>query len=272
MKTKKVFLSVFLPVLILISPIKTMAWGAQGHQLVVDMALSLLSPQAKQKVLAILNSGTPTAPDDAAVFMDKVRGGVVPQYKFMDDWHFVNMEKNQTYAQVASKNDVVYNLQRMITFFNSKTNVSPDSLKLNLEILFHLMGDIAQPLHDGYGSDRGANFDLVTTPVFNMPNNNLHHVWDVIIIQEGKITLQTSLAYYHKLTPAAIAAINQGTTTSWMTQARTYLPQVYACKPVTHGTVTLTQAYLDSNVPIVQQQLVYAAVRLANVLQKSFGS
>ena len=57
-----------------------------------------------------------------------------------------------------------------------------------------------------------------------------------------------------------------------MLQARSYLPQVYACHPQKGVMVNVPKSYLDANVSIVQQQLVYAASRLANVLQKAFGS
>jgi hypothetical protein len=269
MKTKRAILACIIT-LSLIKPVKTLAWGAQGHRLVVDMALSLISPQAKQNVLAAI--GNSYSPDLAAVWMDSVRINRVPEYSYMDNWHFLNMEANQTYSQVASQSDVVYNLQRVIDFFNAGTTVSPDSLRRNVLILFHLMGDITQPLHDGYGSDRGANDDLVTTPVYNGTDNNLHHVWDDIIIQVGHVNLQSLLTYYHNLSPATVSTITQGNTIDWAMQARSYLPQVYSCNPSPHSTTALSMQYLKSNVPIVQQQLVFAAVRLAGVLQKTFGS
>ena len=271
MKTKKAILACII-ILSLIKPVKTLAWGAQGHRLVVDMALSLVSPQTKQNVLAAI--GNSYSPDLAAVWMDSVRINRVPEYSYMDNWHFLNMEANQTYPQVASQSDVVYNLQRMITFFNARPTptVSSDSLKRNILILFHLMGDITQPLHDGYGSDKGANDDLVTTPVYNSTDNNLHHVWDDIIIQVGHVNLQSLLTYYHNLSPATISTITQGNTIDWAMQARSYLPQVYSCNPSPNSKVAISLQYLKSNVPIVKQQLVFAAVRLAGVLQKTFGS
>jgi len=270
MKIKKTIALLLAIILIAGSTTKTYAWGAQGHRLVVETAVSLLTPQVRQKVLAALGSNYTS--DLAAVWMDSVRINHVCKNKYTSDWHFLNMEANQTYAQVANKNDVVYNLQRVIGSFDHIQTLSKDSLKQNLRILFHLMGDITQPLHDGYGSDWGANYDTVTTPKFNVKDNNLHHVWDDTIIQEGKLSAATCLTYYHSMTPAKLAQIKQGTTTAWMLQARTYLPNVYACHPVRPGTTALTLNYLDINVPVVQQQLVFAAVRLAAVLQKAFGN
>jgi hypothetical protein len=269
MKTKKNIVLLALSLCMLL-PAKIFAWGAQGHRLVVETAFSILSPQAKARILALFGT---YSPDLAATWMDSVRINHVPKYQYMSSWHFLNMEANQSYSQVASQGDVVYNLQRMVNFFNNlPPNISPDSLRTNLKILFHLMGDITQPLHCGYGSDLGANDDPVTTPRFNVSGNNLHHVWDDIIIQEGRINLQTCENYYHQLSPAQIQRILQGNTIYWMQQARSYLPQVYACRPTPRVNTNLTLSYLDSNVPVVQQQLVLAAVRLASVLNKAFGS
>ena len=39
----------------------------------------------------------------------------------------------------------------------SSKRLSPDQQKKNLFILFHLVGDIHQPLHVGYSSDKGGN-------------------------------------------------------------------------------------------------------------------
>lgn len=252
----------------LIKPAASIAWGAQGHRLVVETALSILSPQARQKVLKAL--GPHYTPDLAAVWMDSVRINNVQKYKYMKKWHFVNMEANQTYAQVAGRNDAVYNLQRVIGALNNVHAYSADSLKQNLRILFHLMGDISQPLHVGYGYDLGGNSDGVTTPKFNVAGNNLHHVWDDVIIQEGKINLQTCTAYYKTLSAPARQMIARGDTKAWLAQARSYLPAVYACHPSLHQTTPLTIAYLDTNVSVVQQQLVCASIRLADVLEKAF--
>jgi len=270
MKTKKLIACLFLSISLIGLPRRSHAWGAQGHRLIIETALSLISPKAKQKVLAAL--GTGYSSDLAAVWMDSVRINKIYKYKYMKNWHFLNMEANQTYPQVANHNDVVFNLQRVMDAFDQKKKLSADSLKQNLRILFHLMGDITQPLHCGYGSDLGGNLDMVSTPKYNMNGNNLHHVWDDVIIDEGHISRQVLLAYCKALTAARSAAVKQGNATSWMQQSRTCLTAVYACHPNKTGTTALTLKYLDGNVPVVKKQLGYAAIRLADVLQRYFGS
>lgn len=251
-------------------PLLSFGWGATGHKLVVSTAFQMLKPATKQKVLKFLN-GYPL--DNAAVWMDSVRMNHVAGWGYMNSWHFLNMNDGQTYQEVKSNSDVVYNLGRVIAALETNKNLPADTVYLDLLVLFHLAGDISQPLHVGYGNDLGGNKISVHTAKYNGSKNNLHHTWDDIIIQEGKINQKSCLAYYKKLTPAQISSIKSGTAVDWMAQARAYLKtNVYAFTMAPHGTSNLSLEYLDSNVPVVQQQLVYASIRLAGVLEKAFGS
>src|ERR1700722_10315975 len=157
-------------------------WGKQGHELIVEIAMSLLNPAAKQRVMEILD-GYPI--DNAAVWMDSVRR-IVPEWRSMDNWHFLNMDKGQTYAEAGSDSDVVFRLNQVIADFQHPETISPDSLPIKLRVLFHLMGDITQPLHVGYGSDVGGNTVRVKLSGTEFRyDNNLHKVWDDAIIVDG---------------------------------------------------------------------------------------
>lgn len=255
---------------LLYAPLTVLAWGNEGHQLIVNMAFSLLSPAAKQKVLLYLGG---RRFNDAAVWMDSVRSHHVTQYAYMDNWHFVNIEDNQTYNDVQSTNDVVYNLGKVIQELQNYSSLSRDSVKLDLLRLLHLVGDITQPLHCGYKHDRGGNYVKVHTQINDFDGNDLHKVWDGEIMHAGHIDIHTSMQYYQSLSPAQISSVQSGSTLDWAMQARSYLANnVYHFTLLNHGPSQLSTQYLTSNAPIVQQQLVYAAIRLANILEKSFGS
>ena len=51
---------------------------------------------------------------------------------------------------------------------------------MDLLELFHLIGDLHQPLHVGFGEDKGGNTFEVQ---FNDKGSNLHKVWDSEIIE-----------------------------------------------------------------------------------------
>ena len=253
-----------------LTPVTVLAWGNEGHQMIVNMAFSLLSPAAKQKMLMYLGG---RRLNDAAVWMDSVRSHKVAPYGYMDNWHFVNIEEGQSYNDVQSMDDVVFNLEKVIQELPNYASLPADSVKLDLLKLLHMIGDITQPLHCGYKHDRGGNYVKVHTQIGDFDGNDLHKVWDGEIIHAGHINIQTSMHYYQSLSPAQVSAIQSGSTLDWAMQARSYLKnKVYNFTLAGHGTSQLSTQYLTANAPIVQQQLVYAAIRLANILEKSFGS
>ena len=248
-------------------PDPVMAWGANGHRIITETAFALLTPVAKQRILAILN-GYPI--DDAATWMDSVRINHVRQFKNMSSWHFLNMDPGQTYATAGGDTDVVYNLDRVVQRLTNGAAIQPDSAFFYIKVLCHLMGDITQPLHVGYGYDIGGNTVEVQTTKFNRKGLVLHAVWDDVIIEEGKLSETTTLAACNQFTQAQQEAIYAGSAQDWMMQARSYLPAVYNFTLVNNGVSKLPPDYLDNNVPVVQQQLAYAAVRLAHILNVAF--
>jgi hypothetical protein len=52
-----------------------------------------------------------------------------------------------------------------------------------LLFLIHIVGDLHQPLHAGYGHDRGGNDTRVN--VIGTADRNLHWVWDVFMVGHG---------------------------------------------------------------------------------------
>lgn len=265
MKQKHAFLALLLVIVIHI-PTRSLGWGATGHQIIVNTALSLLKDSTRQRVMAVLN-GYPV--NCAATWMDSVRHHA--PYTYMDSWHFLNMNPRKTYREVGSDSDVVYNLTRVRRTFEQRLTLPADSVFMNLKVLFHLMGDISQPLHVGYKYDGGGNADSVITPGYSPAYNNLHHVWDDVIIETGNITQDTIAHYCRSRSKEEVMMIRSGTPEMWMKEARLYLKNVYDFHLVPKGQSHLSQQYLDSNVEIVTQQLGRAAIRLADALEKSFG-
>lgn len=246
-------------------PARSLGWGATGHQIIVNTALSLLRDSTRQRVMSVLNNYPVNC---AATWMDSVRHHA--PYTYMDNWHFLNMNPNQTYKQVKSDTDVVYNLTRVRRTFEQRLALPADSVFMNLKVLFHLMGDISQPLHVGYSRDAGGNFVKVTDSLDSY-ETNLHHVWDDDIIIAGNLNVDSITNFCRSRSAAQKQLILAGTPEVWMKEARIYLRNAYAFTPAANGPTALPMRYLDINVPIVREQLGRAAMRLADALEKSFG-
>ena len=68
-------------------------------------------------------------------------------------------------------------------------------------LIFHLIGDLHQPLHTGYAIDKGGNTIEITSPYVG---GNLHSVWDTQIIEYKNVTLDSCLQTYAGLDKAEI--------------------------------------------------------------------
>lgn len=236
----------------------TLAWGTEGHHLVAEIAFRKLSDQAKANVMNFL--GTTTI-EQASVWMDEMRSN--KEYDFMKPWHYINIEKGVQYLPSTEENIVNEIIEKQRELMHFKTLCS-DQVKTDVMILFHLIGDLHQPLHAGYGIDRGGNNVQVN---FMGEGSNLHWVWDTKIIEQEKINLESCLQLMQGLNPDQISAIKAYDVSSWMMGSRSYLDSVYSFT----GNV-LGEEYTQKNRHIVEQQLVYGGLRLAAVLEQIFGT
>ncbi len=236
---------------------KSYAWGAEGHHIVAEIASKYLSENAKNRIEQYLGT---TGFDDAAVWMDEMRQN--HDYDFMKPWHYVNIDKGSNYTPTTDENVINQITEKQRELKHAKT-LCTEQVKTDLEILFHLIGDLHQPLHTGYGADRGGNTVEIN---FMGDATNLHWVWDSKIIDQQKISLNDCLQLMKTLSPEQIDAVKKNDVVAWMTESRSYLDTVYAFS----GHV-LGEEYAKKNRHIIEKQLLYAGLRLAAVLENCFG-
>lgn len=237
-------------------PLQAGAWGREGHAIVAEVAMGRLTKPAKAQVERLL-AGMP--PEDAAEWMDDVKRQ--KPYRYMQHWHYINIPEGGSY-QPGGHDDIIYALQLSSNYL--KSSPGTDSLRREaLLVLLHLVGDLHQPLHTGYASDKGGNKMQVN--IGGRKGTNLHHLWDSDVIERQDITLETVLQYGRTLSPAAVKAIQNGDFVSWMTESRGYLPQVY-----NFSGHKVDDAYMRSAQTLVARQLFVAGVRLAAVLNTIF--
>jgi nuclease S1 len=158
------------------TPNSVRAWGTQGHQVVANLAQAQLSAKAKREVdrLLALEPGETLA--SISTWADEHRSPATAA------WHYVNFPKNScTYSAERDCPDgqcVVdaIDLQRDIL-----ASTATDEARLRaLKYLVHLVADIHQPLHAGYGEDRGGNSCQLQA---FMRGTNLHAFWDSGLIR-----------------------------------------------------------------------------------------
>ena len=91
----------------------------------------------------VLNGMTP---EQAGNWMDEVRSD--PKYKHTAPWHYTNIEPGGSYKS-APGGDIITALNNAYTELQHTEKLSPKQVKFDVLVLFHLCGDLLQPLHVG---------------------------------------------------------------------------------------------------------------------------
>lgn len=252
---KRLYQSVVVVILILILPINSFAWGNKGHAIISEVAFNYLDANTKKLVMSYLDG---MSIEDAANWMDDMRDD--HSYDYMKPYHYVNFEKG-TIVTNNPGNNIISVLSTTITDLKNYKNLPKDEVKYKLSIIFHLIGDLHQPLHVGYGIDKGGNKFQIN---FNGNGTNLHSFFDSGIIKYKNITLQNCL-HTNKLNSNQIKDIQKGDVVEWAKQSRSYLDDIY-----NFDGHKITEDYVIKNTTIIQNQLFKAGVRLASVLNDIF--
>lgn len=243
---------------LLLFPLLTFAWGREGHTMIAEMAYQMLSKSSKDKLISYLGN---TSLDEASVWMDEQRGN--NQYNYLTSTHYINIEKGGK-IDPFQKNNIYTELNLAMNDLEFSKTVNASEIKMDLMILIHLIGDIHQPLHDGYANDKGGNKINVS---LLSSSTNLHSAWDGGLINRLNLTKEQILAQYSKLSKSEIDQIKVINLSNWITESRKYLENVYAFKDN-----NLDQEYLQRAKPILEEQLLKAAIRLSAVLERGLAN
>jgi len=256
MKTKKLQYAL-VPVLLLGITFNSFGWGKVGHHIIVDVAKSYVSKSVHDSVTKYLGD---MSWGSAATWMDEMRSD--KQYDYFKQWHYINVDNGGQYdSTIANGNNVVKQLGVAIINLQNRSKLTPEQINLNIKILFHLMGDLHQPLHVGYGTDRGGNDVKV---MYNGKQFSLHRIWDTDIIESKKTTAEDVMGLLSKTPKRKIKKIVRGDIVQWFNQSRESMNVVYS------NTDVITEDYIDRCYPIIENQLFDGGVRLGKVLDDIF--
>lgn len=255
---KKIILHL-LAIFMLASPIKSYSWGRKGHEIVAEVAFHYLRDSTKSEVLHYLGK---TSIEDAANWMDEMRSN--DYYNYMKTWHYVNIEKGESYTPSVIDRNILIILNSAIAELRNYKTMKDKDVRERLYYIFHLIGDLHQPLHVGYGIDKGGNTINVSF-MFKNRGSNLHRVWDTDIIEQKNIQLENVLQVEKKYTPEELKSLEQIKIMEWTNESRSLLDSVYAFKEN-----FLDPEYVEKNTPVIESQLFLAGIRLTAILEKIF--
>lgn len=231
------------------------AWGRKGHTIVAEIAFSYLDEPTKKNVLSYLDGMTL---EEAANWMDDIKSD--KKTAFMKPFHYANFPKG-TKATEHNSDNIVHILNNAILDLSGKDKLTRDEIKTNLLFLFHLVGDLHQPLHVGYGNDKGGNTVQLN---YKTRGTNLHSFWDTGIIQDQNISLSDCINAF-KYSPEELQQIKKLNVVSWAQESRDLLDTVY-----NYGNPKVSEKYVSDSSKIIEKQLQKAGIRLGMLLNMFF--
>ena len=233
------------------------AWGFEAHRMIASLAEQQLTPQAQKEIQRLLALEPGATLASISTWADENRSRQTAA------WHYVNLPQGDcNYVKArdcAAGACVVEALTAQAAILKSG---APDAERLTaLKYVVHLAGDVHQPLHAGYSSDKGGNTYQVQA---FCKGTNLHALWDSRLINNwpgGSAALTADLASSQSgpATGAAPDAAKWAEESCKIVAAPGFYP---------NGHIVGAE-YLASHGQALRAQLAAAARRLAAVLNSS---
>jgi hypothetical protein len=250
------------------------AWGPQGHQIVGRIAELRLTPEARAAVAQLLGDGESISDYDVANWADDVR-------RFFPEsgpWHYVDIpvgESKYSRSRDCKYSDcVIERIEKFRQLLADKAARKTDRQRA-LKWLIHLVGDLHQPLHcaerrDGDGkADHGGNRRKVYF-LDETRQSNLHEVWDtkLVVHRLGETDLSDYADQLNsRITVQQAGAWGKGHAKVWANEShKVAVAHVYADVPADGPPPRLAADYVERSLPVVDEQLLKAGIRLAEML------
>jgi len=204
---------------------------------------------------------------DQAMWADQLRG----QRPETAPWHYINIPPQAT--SLKAKRDcpgadcVTAKIREFVGIARLAVR-GKDQVADAARFVIHLTADLHQPLHAGHVEDRGGNGIRVK---FRGEDKNLHQVWDSGILSlsgEDEMALADRLSA--QITPEKKKEWLRGQTADWAWESHLAAVRVaYGALPAGEPK-TLDEEYVRQARAVVEEQLVKAGVRLADLLNQTW--
>ncbi|MBI3697323.1 MAG: S1/P1 nuclease [Acidobacteria bacterium] len=240
-------------------------WGPEGHKITGRIAEKYLTSRAKRAVGKILG------PDRNLPGITNIADEVRAKKPETGPWHYINIPITETVFDRAKYcpqgQCVVAAIERARDRLKSPGG-SADERYEALYNLVHFLGDIHQPLHAGDRGDRGGN--EVKVELLGQPSN-LHRVWDSGLLDTLHGDWEVLSNRLGKISRAKRRTWSGGTPQSWAMESHDLARDVaYRFETPGSGPVLLGDDYVKRSLPVAEQRLAQAGIRLAHVLNQVF--
>ena len=246
--------------ILLLIPFNLFGWGKTGHRVVGEIAEKNLTVEVREIVRDLLDGHSLA---NASTWADEMRSN--PKFDKYSSWHYINLPIDKEYDEIPSTaNNVITQISKAIEVLNSPL-ANREVKQFYLKYLIHMVGDLHQPLHTGREEDWGGNKIQVNFKGRKGAENwtNLHDLWDAGIIDDYKMSYTE---YATKLMDIKKLDFPQGNALEWSKESHSFVPKIYE---TTAGSY-LSYDYVYEVLPIIDQRLFQAGIRLSTILNEIF--
>ena len=252
----------------------TFGWGKEGHRIVCEVAFQNLLNEARRAVLDLRNDQYPTF-SDSCLWADSVRRTT---HKYTYYYHFINIPEGMQNVDVsnhcaAPKRCAPWAIRHYAKTF-ADASASKKKRREAMRFLAHFVGDIHQPLHAGYPDDLGGN--RIEVWYLDKPDKlKLHRIWDTTILKDAGMKWSDTGEDLSERFKGQSSQWEDFDTDGWAVESYR-IAEEYAYRTKKKGakiksTWKLKPPYANRALPIVENQLAKAGLRLAHLLNKAVG-
>lgn len=244
-----------------------MAWGVQGHGLIAEVAQTRLSPQAERQINDLLALEGHQQLVEIASWADQLRERDPSLGRRSASWHYINMAEQQ----LPDEQNCQYQPQRhchqgdcVVAAIQDQsrrladTTLPPAQRLEALKFVVHFVGDIHQPMHAGYGHDKGGNNRQVQ---YAGRGSNLHALWDSGMLRSRQ---WNNADYLQHLLDLSAPALNPGQPQQWAENSC----RIAIADGVYPQSRQIDEAYVQQHLPQIEQQLRLAGEHLGALLNQ----
>ena len=276
--------ALLLAALVALVPAQAQAWGFFAHRTTAEIALENVQPETRAGIARLLKAAPELGVEgcelaslaDAAVWPDCLRKDYW-RWGYTFAWHYRTAPVCEAYdprANCSGQNCILAQIER------NQLILSDESLPANVRLealafLVHFIGDVHMPLHSGDHDDRGGND--IDTAYGIAPGLNLHWIWDGPLAERAITSSPRPLV--RRYSDAERAELGGGTPAdwgreSWETSRDFVYPNAFD-RPACEGEdlpdeTALTQDDIERAIPISQNRVTQAGLRIAEYLDAAF--
>lgn len=242
------------------------SWGSLGHRTVATIAERHLTTSAKAAVADLLEG---QSLDEVSTWADEIRSD--PSYRKTAAWHFLNLPSGLNHqafiasVRKMSQQNVVSSIDHFEAVLSNPTASKSEKTEA-LKFLVHFVGDIHQPMHVSHAEDKGGNTIQVR---YNGKGSNLHAVWDSKILETEGVGMRELAAQNDHANVATVRQWQASTPEEWAWESYQISSRLYQEADLSDGR-KLTDAYYRKYMPVVNERIEQAGIRLAGILNQLF--